>query len=68
MLYSAEKLVPYSSHISPEIIKVKGGTYVMCFRLDGITYLGKEQDEIDNRINQLNGLLTPLRAPLRYNI
>ncbi len=68
MLYSAEKLVPYSSHISPEIIKVKGGTYVMCFRLDGITYLGKEQDEIDNRINQLNGLLTQLRAPLRYNI
>ena len=68
MMYSMDQLVPYSSHITPDIVKVKGGTYMMCFRLEGATYLGKDQDDIDNRIHQINGLLTQMRAPNRYNL
>ncbi|MBS9783430.1 MAG: hypothetical protein KGV46_02635 [Pasteurella sp.] len=64
----ADKLIPYSSHITPEIIKIKGGSYMMVFRIAGISYIGKSQNIIDGRIRQLNKLISQLKAPLRYNV
>lgn len=66
--FGMNKLIPYSSHISPEIIKLKSGGYLMCFRLRGAPYVGISQDEIDNRVLQINKFLSQLRAPYRYNI
>lgn len=64
----ANEWIPYSSHITPEIIKIKGGSYLMTFRIKGIGYIGKSQAIIDGRMRQLNQLIGQLKAPLRYNI
>lgn len=64
----ADQFIPYSSHISPEIIKIKGGSYMMSFKLAGISYIGKSQEVIDARSRQLNKLIGQLKAPLRYNL
>ncbi len=63
----SDKLIPYSSLITPEIIKIKGGSYMINFRLSGISYIGKNQAVIDGRIRQLNKLISQMKAPLRYN-
>jgi virB4 len=60
--------IPYSSHISPEIIKLRGGSYLMCFRLQGVNYVGQAQREIDARVLQINQFITQLRAPQRFNL
>lgn len=66
--HALSKMLPYSSHITPEIIKLKGGSYMMAFRLHGISYVGKDQELIDNRVNLINQSIMRMRAPTRYNI
>ena len=68
MAFSADKWTPYSSHITPEIIKIKGGGYLMSFKLSGIGYIGVEQDLIDSRIRQLTKFVAQLRKPYRFNL
>lgn len=60
--------IPYSSHITPEIIKLRGGNYMICFHLEGAGYVGKDQVDIDHRIQQINKLIKQMKAPLRYNL
>lgn len=60
--------IPYSSHITPEIIKIKGGSYLMCFKLKGVNYVGQPQEIIDSRVIQINNFINQLRAPYRYNL
>lgn len=67
-VFSAANWTPYSSHISPEIIKIKGGGYLMTFQLSGIGYIGVEQDIIDSRIRQMSKFVAQLKAPYRYNL
>lgn len=66
--FSLKDRIPYSSHISPEIIKLKGGSYMMCFRLGGVHYVGKSRSEIDSRIVQIGKFVSGLKAPYRYNL
>lgn len=66
--FGMDKLIPYSSHVTPEIIKLQGGNYLMCFRLKGISYVGKSQREVDVRALQINKFFSQLRAPYRSNI
>ena len=68
MAFSADKWTPYSSHITPEIVKIKGGGYLMSFKLSGIGYIGVEQDLIDSRIRQLTKFVAQLRMPYRFNL
>ena len=68
MAFSANEWTPYSSHITPEIIKIKGGGYLMSFKLSGIAYIGIEQDIIDSRIRQISRFVAQLRAPYRHNL
>lgn len=60
--------IPYSSLITPEIIKIQGGSYMMNFRLKGINYIGQAQEIIDARVIQINNFIGQLRAPYRYNL
>lgn len=60
--------IPYSSLISPDIIKIQGGSYMMNFRLKGINYIGQAQETIDARVIQINNFIGQLRAPYRYNL
>lgn len=66
--HALSKMIPYSSHITPEVIKLKGGNYIIVFRLRGVSYVGREQEEIDNRINMLNQSIMRMRAPKRFNL
>ena len=59
--------LPYSSHISPEIIKVKGGSYLMVFKITGVSYVGVNQELIDARVAQVAKFIAQLRAPYRFN-
>ena len=67
-VFSAADFTPYSSHITPEIVKIKGGGYLMSFKLAGIAYIGVEQDIIDSRIRQISKFVAQLKAPYRYNL
>ena len=60
--------LPYSSHITDEIIKIKGGSYMMSFRLKGVNYVGQPQEIIDARMVQINNFINQLRSPYRYNL
>ena len=66
--FGASNLIPYSSHITDEIIKLKGGSYLMVFRLKGVNYIGRGQEEIDARVLQISQLIGQMRAPYRYNL
>ena len=66
--FGASKLIPYSAHITDEIVKLKGGSYLMCFRLKGTNYIGRGQEEIDARVLQISQLIGQMRAPYRYNL
>lgn len=67
-LRAASDYIPYSSFISPEIIKIQGGSYMMNFRLKGINYIGQAQEVVDARVIQINNFINQLRAPYRYNV
>ncbi|MBR3424691.1 MAG: hypothetical protein IKG79_01385 [Neisseriaceae bacterium] len=67
-VFSAAEWTPYSSHITPEIIKIKGGAYLMSFKLSGVAYIGIEQDIIDSRIRQMSKFVAQLKAPYRHNL
>lgn len=65
---SLEDFLPYSSHITSEIVKIKGGSYLLCFELKGLSYLGKSTEEIDSQIQSINNFIMRMRAPTRYNL
>ena len=67
-VFSAQNWVPYSSHITPKIIKVKGGSYLMTFKLSGVSYIGIPQEIIDSRVRQINRFIAQLRSPFRFNM
>ena len=64
---SCADYIPYSSHISPEIIKVKGGSYLMTFAISGVGYVGVAQEIVDARVLQISKFISQLRAPYRFN-
>ena len=67
-LFSGSDWVPYSSHITPKIIKIKGGSYVMSFKLSGVSYIGVAQEIIDARVRQMSRFIALTRSPFRYNV
>lgn len=67
-VFAATDRVPYSSHITTKIIKIKGGSYVMTFSISGVSYIGVPQEIIDSRVRQINRFIAQLRSPFRYNV
>lgn len=63
-----EDYIPYSSFITDEIIKVKGGSYLMCFELHGTLYQGIDPKIVSGNIERMNNLIKRLRAPTRFNM
>ncbi|MBR0129254.1 MAG: hypothetical protein IJM09_05505, partial [Neisseriaceae bacterium] len=64
-VFAASDRVPYSSHITPKIIKIKGGSYVMTFSISGVSYIGVPQEIIDSRVRQISRFIAQLRSPFR---
>lgn len=61
-------MIPLSSHVSPNVIKLAGGDYLIAWRLDGLPFVGREEWEIEHRHGAFNRLLQTLRAPDFANI
>ena len=39
------RFVPYSTHVSPSIVKSTGGDYLLTWRLEGLPFVGREEWE-----------------------
>lgn len=55
--------IPYSTHVSPSVVKTTGGDYLVTWRLDGLPFVGREEWDISHRHGSFNRLLQTLRAP-----
>ncbi len=60
--------IPFSSHVSPTIIKTREGDYMMTWHLEGLPFVGREEWELEHRHNTFNRLLQTLRAPDFVNV
>lgn len=66
--YGLSRGIPYSSHITPEIIKLRDGIYLMAFEIEGAHYVGQNEEDVDQLVLQINKFISTLRAPYRYNV
>jgi type IV secretion system protein VirB4 len=57
------EFVPFSTHVSPSVVKTVGGDYLLAWRLGGLPFVGRDEWEIEHRHATFNRLLQSLRAP-----
>lgn len=62
------EFVPLSTHVSPTVLKTRGGDYLMVWRLGGLPFVGREEWDIEHRHNAFNRMLQTLRAPDFVNV
>ena len=62
------EFIPFSSHVSPTVIKTRDGDYLLSWHLEGLPFVGREEWEIEHRHNTFNRLLQTLRAPDFVNV
>lgn len=62
------EFVPFSSHVSPTVLKTTGGDFLVAWRLNGLPFVGREEWEIEHRHNTFNRMLQTLRAPDFVNV
>lgn len=60
--------IPLSTHVSPTVIKTTGGDYLTVWRLEGLSFVGREEWDIEHRHNAFNRMLQTLRAPDYVNV
>jgi type IV secretion system protein VirB4 len=60
--------IPLSTHVSPTVIKTTGGDYLTVWRLEGLSFVGREEWDIEHRHNTFNRMLQTLRAPDYVNV
>jgi type IV secretion system protein VirB4 len=62
------ELVPYSTHVHPQVVKTTGGDYLVCFYLQGLPFVGRDEWEIEHKHANFNRLVQSLRAPAYTNL
>lgn len=65
---SISEFVPFSSHVSPSVVKTREGDYLISWHLEGLPFVGRDEWEIEHRHNTFNRLLQTLRAPDFINV
>lgn len=60
--------VPLSTHVSPSVVKTRGGDFLLVWRLEGLPFVGREEWDIEHRHQTFNRLLQTLRAPDFVNV
>ncbi|MGA7439310.1 MAG: VirB4 family type IV secretion/conjugal transfer ATPase [Luteibacter sp.] len=60
--------IPFSTHVSPTVVKTTGGDYLLVWRLGGLPFVGREEWELEHKHNTFNRLLQTLRAPDFTNV
>ncbi|MBS0225129.1 MAG: VirB4 family type IV secretion/conjugal transfer ATPase [Proteobacteria bacterium] len=62
------EFLPFSTHVSPTVIKTTGGDYLVVWHLGGLPFVGREEWEIEHKHATFNRLLQTLRAPDFLNV
>lgn len=62
------EFIPFSTHVSPSVLKTTGGDYLLAWHLGGLPFVGREEWEIEHRHNTFNRMLQTLRAPDFVNV
>ena len=62
------EFIPLSSHVSPTVVKTRGGDFLLVWRLAGLPFVGREEWELEHRHNTFNRMLQTLRAPDFVNV
>ncbi len=60
--------LPFSTHVSPSVLKTTGGDYLLSWHLGGLPFVGREEWDIEHRHRTFNRLLQTLRAPDFVNL
>ncbi|MCZ2498392.1 VirB4 family type IV secretion/conjugal transfer ATPase [Xylophilus sp. Kf1] len=62
------EFIPFSTHVSPTVLKTTGGDFFLTWRLDGLPFVGREEWDIEHKHNAFNRMLQTLRAPDFTNV
>jgi len=62
------EFIPFSTHVSPTVLKTTGGDFFLTWRLDGLPFVGREDWDIEHKHNAFNRMLQTLRAPDFANV
>ena len=65
---SISEFISLSTHVSPTIIKTRGGDFITVWHLSGLPFVGREEWELEHKHNTFNRLLQSLRAPDFVNV
>ncbi|MGL4767803.1 MAG: hypothetical protein ACRCV6_06960 [Formosimonas sp.] len=65
---SISEFISLSTHVSPTIIKTRGGDFMTVWHLSGLPFVGREEWELEHKHNTFNRLLQSLRAPDFTNV
>jgi type IV secretion system protein VirB4 len=57
------EFIPFSTHVSPSVLKTTGGDYLLVWHLGGLPFVGRDEWDIEHRHGTFNRLLQTLRAP-----
>jgi type IV secretion system protein VirB4 len=62
------QFVPYSTHVHANVVKTRGGDYLVCWYLQGIPFVGKQDEDLEHKHNTFNKLIQVIRAPDYSNV
>ena len=65
---SISEFVPFSSHVAESVVKTTGGDFLLTWRLDGLPFTGRDEQELEHRHGSFNRMLQTLRAPDFVNV
>jgi len=62
------EFISVSTHVSPTVLKTRGGDFLLSWRLEGLPFVGREEWDLEHRHNTFNRMLQTLRAPDFVNV
>lgn len=65
---STSEFLPFSTHVSPTVVKTTGGDYLVSWELAGLPFVGREEFDLEHKHGVFNRLLQTLRAPDYSNV
>lgn len=65
---SASEFLPFSTHVSPTVVKTTGGDFLVSWHMAGMPFVGREEWELEHKHATFNRLLQTLRAPDFVNV
>ncbi|TLX20858.1 VirB4 family type IV secretion/conjugal transfer ATPase [Thermomonas fusca] len=65
---STSEFLPFSTHVSPTVVKTTDGDFMVSWELAGMPFVGRLEEELEHKHGVFNRLLQTLRAPDFSNV